>query len=307
MGENTKISWPHHTFNPVRGCEHESPGCDNCYAESGTKRFGLQLWGPTNPRLRTSKENWKKPTKWNEEARKTNTRFRVFCASQSDVGEDHPDWIEARRDLARLIEETQHLDWLLLTKRPQNMRRLFSDAGWTALWPENVWVGATVENPDVLENRILELVQIPARVRFLSLEPLLGPLEIGLVGTLPGSVTGGAYVPVSSMIHWVIVGGESGPRARTFDLQWARQLRDECALSETPFFFKQTGQNAIDSSLVDIDLGNEKLTLSVDAANDPKYNDYIKIPHKVNTRRPQVRTLPCGQRICGFNSLCDRF
>lgn len=285
MGENSKISWPHHTFNPLRGCDHESPGCDNCYAESGTKRFGLQLWGPSAPRLRTSKENWKKPHKWNKEAAEKNCRYRVFCASQADVGEDHPEWKATRQDLARLVEETPSLDWLFLTKRPQNMRRLFGDAGWTHVWPENVWAGVTVENQALSEPRILELVQIPARVRFISVEPLLEELKLGLLGTLPATVTGGAYLPVYSMIHWVIVGGESGHRARIFDLEWARQIRDECAQAGTPFFFKQTGSNAIDSRFVDLTLGEERITLPRHVANQPEYDGYIKTPHKVSTKR----------------------
>lgn len=244
MAENSHIAWTHHTFNPVKGCTKVSAGCKNCYAEADTKRYGLKVWGPDAPRVRTAPDYWKQPHKWNKRAIAAGVRERVFCASWADVGEDHPDWVEPRRDLARLIEATPGLDWLLLTKRPENLVRLFRDAGWAGSWPENVWAGTTVEDQEQANARIPHLLRVPARIRFLSCEPLLEAVDLTAI---PRTVTEGFMRPLDgrfNTISWVIVGGESHQdreRARIFDLDWARSLRDQCKAAGVPFFFKQAG------------------------------------------------------------------
>lgn len=239
MAEHSEIAWTHHTFNPVKGCQKVSEGCKHCYAEADTKRYGLKLWGPGAPRERTRPDYWKQPRKWNKRAEASGVRERVFCASWADVGEDHPDWVQPRRDLARLIEETPALDWLLLTKRPENLVRLFGDAGWAHWWPNNVWAGATVEDQRAIYTRIPHLLLVPARVRFLSCEPLLEPIDLTLVQA-------GAYgVNPLHKIQWVIVGGESGLSARPFDLAWARQIRHQCKAAGATFFFKQAGSRPV--------------------------------------------------------------
>jgi len=247
MGEGSKIAWTDSTFNPVKGCEKVSEGCKFCYAERDTKRYGLKLWGATARRERTSAKYWKDPHKWNKRAQQAGKPELVFCASWADVGEDHPDWIEPRRDLARLIEATPWLVWLLLTKRPENMVRLFGEAGWTGPWPTNVWAGTTVENKKATE-RIEHLFGIPAALRWLSCEPLLEELDLTpwIVPPYPqhegeAEAWEARYGNAPCGLDWVIVGGESGPGARPCDLGWARSIRDQCAVGKVPFFAKQMG------------------------------------------------------------------
>lgn len=245
MGESTEISWADATFNAVKGCEKVSPGCKRCYAERDTKRYGLKLWGPKEPRPRTTKDYWKQPLRWNREAQAAGKRTKVFCGSWCDVGEDHPDWVQPRHDLARLIERTTHLDWLLLTKRPENLARLFADAGWPGAWPGNVWVGATVEDQKRADERIPALLRVPATIRFLSCEPLLEEIDITAIKRTRAE---GFMRPLDgrfNTISWVICGGESGHGARPFDLAWARSLRDQCKAAGVAYFFKQLGDNPI--------------------------------------------------------------
>lgn len=223
MAETTGIAWTDSTFNPWIGCHKVSDGCRNCYAErlvSG--RMGRpDHWGPTAKRSRTSAAYWRKPFTWNREAVVARARRRVFVGSLCDVFEGRDDLDPIRSDLWNLIRATQTLDWLLLTKRPENISdRLPAD--WGHGWP-NVWIGTTVEAPEV-SDRIYTLAEIPAAVRFVSVEPMLGPVCLE---------TGAA-------IDWVIVGGESGPGFRPWDLDWVRALRADCRANGTAFFFKQS-------------------------------------------------------------------
>lgn len=223
MGEVSKIEWCDATFNPWIGCTRVSPACDHCYAESLARRYGWATWGPGEPRKRTSAANWKKPLAWNEAAKKAGVRKRVFCASLSDVFDaEVPD--EWRDELfAYLISGTPHLDWLLLTKRPKLMAQWAAENG----WPENAWAGTTVENQTMADLRIPELMKVPARVRFLSMEPMLEPIEYDLRG-----------------INWVIVGGESGAGARYMEPMWARAMHGTCVLADAAFFMKQMTKKA---------------------------------------------------------------
>ena len=224
MSAGTRIEWADHTFNPWWGCTKVSPGCDNCYAETLSQRFGDDVWGHGKQRKIASETTWKQPYSWDRQASKAGTRARVFCASMSDVLEGGDALDAARRRLWALIEDTPNLDWMLLTKRPHRIKR---DIPWTTNWPDNVWMGVSVEDQEWADKRIPHLADCGAQVKFLSAEPLLEELDIG---------------NYSFDIHWVIAGGESGPMARhSLPSNFAR-LRDQCARFGIPFLFKQWGE-----------------------------------------------------------------
>lgn len=227
MGKETGIAWTDHTFNSWFGCTKVSPGCTNCYAEAQTLRSGHAVWGPQAERKHFDQKHWNKPLHWDAEAKKAGVRRRVFCASMSDVFELRSDLDEDRAKLWNLISKTPNLDWLLLTKRPQLVSSIVPSDWMTHRWPGNVWIGTTVEDQLRADGRIKELIRLPAPVRFISCEPLL--MEVTL--------------PYLYAIDWVIVGGESGPAARPFHLNWARKIRDACAKEGAAFFMKQTGEN----------------------------------------------------------------
>ena len=245
MSENSKIEWTDHTFNPWEGCQKVGPGCDHCYAENRNARFaGGQAinWGPGAPRRRTSVSNWNLPLRWNAQAEafqaQHGRRQRVFCASLADVF-DNAVSREWRDDLAALILDTADLDWLLLTKRIGNagamLVEMFLDGP-----PANVWLGATVVNQAEADRDILKLLRIPASVRFLSMEPLLGPVSFEGLFANPSNIADGTNA--LEELDWVIVGGESGPGARPMHPDWALSLRDQCEAVGTAFMFKQWGE-----------------------------------------------------------------
>ena len=189
MGKNTKIEWATHTFNCWRGCTKVSEGCRNCYAESWSKRNLKVLgeWGPNGTRVIASEAMWREPRKWDRAAKEAGERHRVFCASMADVfegsetmpKESWPQVRNARVRLFHLISETPNLDWLLLTKRPQNvMRFCHEERSWSESMPPNCWIGTSVEDQETADARIPHLLEIPARVRFLSMEPLLGEVDL---------------------------------------------------------------------------------------------------------------------------------
>lgn len=220
MGENSKIAWCDHTFNPVVGCEKIGPGCDNCYAETWAKRSGQpELW---QGECRLTK-TWGNPIKWNREAEAKGIRYKVFCASLADVFDNKwkPEW---RAALFQLIRETPHLDWIILTKRIGNVEKMLP-GDWGDGYP-NVWLMITVVNQEEANRDIPKLLKAPAALRGLSIEPQLD--SIGLSTFLAGP-----------KISWCIVGAESGPKRRPFDENWARLLRNQCQASGTRFFFKQ--------------------------------------------------------------------
>ena len=303
--KNSNIEWTDHTFNPWIGCTKVSPGCANCYAEARDQRFsGGAHWGPGAPRQRTSAANWKQVDRWDRENRKakcscgfqtenwtkcvpgnkhvaecpecghvglTIVRPRVFCASIADWLDDEvpKQW---RYDLLDLIQRTTNLDWLLLTKRPENWGRLLRDSmnqvsdradEWICDWlngkaPSNIWIGTTVEDQERADQRIPAMLSIPARIRFLSCEPLIGAVKLECMPINPDDplmrywpLTGhllqdGMDEPVSypsnERIDWVIAGGESGCNARPMHPDWARSVRDQCASAGVPFLFKQWGE-----------------------------------------------------------------
>ena len=239
MGEKTAIEWTDHTFNPWIGCEKVSPACKNCYAEALARRYGWAKWGKDEPRSATSDANWRKPLNWDRKAREAGVIERVFCASLADVFEDHPDLAKLRGRLWDLIRQTTNLRWLLLTKRPENVPRMLPE---DLHHDERIWTGATVESQEEYDKRFKHIVRRPGGTRFLSCEPLLGSLDLGLMGALPQTIAGSSYRMVWEAIGWVIVGGESGSGARPMRPAWARALRDECAGVDIPFHFKQWGE-----------------------------------------------------------------
>jgi protein gp37 len=226
VGENSKIEWCDATFNPWYGCTKVSPACDHCYAESWAKRSGLlDDWG--KDRRRSSPANWRKPLKWNAEAERDGVRRRVFCASLADVFDNQVPG-EWRSDLWQLIYQTPWLDWLLLTKRPQNIDKMLPKLdAMRDLLLSHVWLGTTAENQEELARRRGHLLSVPAAVHFLSCEPLLERIWLPAKDTYWYS------------LDWVICGGESGAHARTMDPGWARSLRDQCAEDDIAFFMKQ--------------------------------------------------------------------
>lgn len=232
MGAETKISWTDHTFNPLQGCTKVSEACRFCYAESINKRWGGDNWGPDKPRKLFGDKHWAEPVKWNAHAQKTGIRRKVFCASMADVCEDHPDWIEPRARLIKLIEATPWLDYLLLTKRPENYLPMFGES-WGYAWPENVWAGTTAEDQQNADKRIPHLLKVPAVVRFVSCEPLLGPINLKpYLAALDGT----------QLLDQIIIGGESGGHGiRRMDPAWSVNIRNQCVATNTAFFFKQSG------------------------------------------------------------------
>jgi protein gp37 len=244
MGENTKIEWATHTFNPWVGCAKVSPGCDHCYAEGWAKRSGSVQWGPHAERRRTTAANWRQPMKWNREAEASGTRPRIFCASLADVF-DNAVPVEWRADLFALIRETPYLDWLLVTKRIGNVRAMLP-ADWGSGYP-NVWLLITVTDQIEVDRDIPKLLRVQAAVRGLSVEPMLGSIDLSLCFDLYQYEDGDVWRSrnMSRPLHspdWVIIGGESGPNARPMHPQWARELRDQCVAADVPFLFKQWGE-----------------------------------------------------------------
>lgn len=289
MSENSKIEWTHHTFNPWWGCSKVSPGCDHCYAERDAGRFSPDktLWGVDAERREFGDKHWNEPLKWDKKAAAAGERHRVFCASMADVFDKNAP-IGARQRLLSLIADTPNLDWLLLTKRIGNAARMLNDAcqhdgrlmdandQYRPL--PNIWLGASIVNQEEADRDIPKLLQVPAAVRFLSMEPLLGPVDLRHINkeceaweidTLKSytweeeieawrgtsddweeslkdyyDLTGNGLPsgPTHAVLDWVIVGGESGHQARPMHPDWARSLRDQCAAAGVPFLFKQWGE-----------------------------------------------------------------
>lgn len=257
MGQNSNIEWTDHTFNPWWGCDRISPGCDHCYAEREAARFHphLKLWGHDAARLTFTEKHWSGPLLWNQRAVQDRKRYRVFCLSMGDVFDHHPTAVDLRPKLWNLIRCTPHLDWLLLTKRVGNAGRMLP-LDWGDRGYPNVWLGYSPSSQIELDRDVPKLLRIPAVVHFLSCEPLLESLD--LRPHLWGRAVKCDDCPHNSdclclaeprlklanepAISWVIVGGESGSKARWIQPDWVRRIRDDCLASGVPFFFKQWGQ-----------------------------------------------------------------
>lgn len=240
MGENTKIEWADDTLNLWLGCEKISPACANCYAEGWAKRSGLVKWGKAAERRRTSAATWNQVERFARLAEAEGRPRRVFVNSLSDFFEDNPQVADWRAGAFERFKRYPMLQFLLLTKRANNIAPSLP-ADWGSGYP-NVWLGCTVENQEQADQRIGWLENIPARVRFLSCEPLLGPINLRLSVDFVGGSR--EITDRGRAIHWVIAGGESGSQARPMQIEWARSLRDQCAAANVAFFFKQFGKKA---------------------------------------------------------------
>lgn len=253
MGENTKIEWARHTFNPWVGCTKlahpKGSACDHCYAAAWAKRTGHpELW--EGERRRTTESNWKQPIKWDAAAKAAGERHTVFCASLADVFDNQVD-VNWRIDLFALIRATPNLIWLLLTKRPENIFKMANACGGL---PANAALGTTVEDQERADHRIPHLLRAKASLKplfvFLSCEPLIGPISLRWAKWDDWNDDNHVRRPTvdqldgARMIDWVIVGGESGGKARLTNPHWVRQLRDQCAEAGVAFFFKQWGEHA---------------------------------------------------------------
>jgi protein gp37 len=229
MAEVTGISWTDHTHNEWWGCSSTAgAGCDKCYAAVLDRRTGGNYFGiGTSPR-RTKEQNRNKPYRWNRDAEASGKRLRVFCGSMMDFFDKNAPQ-GAREALWSKIKETVHLDWQVLTKRPSNITKMLP-ADWGNGYA-NVWLGATCEDRKSGLRRLEQLREIPAKVRFLSVEPLLEDLgEINLEG-----------------IQWCIVGGESGGGFRAMEKAWADRVIAQCREQGVAVFFKQWGGTASDA------------------------------------------------------------
>lgn len=218
MGENSAISWTDHTFNPWIGCTKVSPACDHCYAERDNKlRRWVPAWGTGVPRRRT--KTWAEPIKWDRKAAADGTRPRVFCASLADVFDNEVPqaW---RDDLWCLILATPNLRWMLLTKRIGNAAKMLPQ---TWPWP-HVGLMATLESQEVWDRDYYKLMATPAAWHGVSVEPMLGKIDIG-----------------DAKPDWIITGGESGPGFRITEIEWVRSMREQCALNRVAFHHKQWG------------------------------------------------------------------
>jgi protein gp37 len=269
MSESSKIEWCDSTFNAWEGCTKISPGCKFCYAETRNIRFNgtRKNWGVGAPRRRTSASNWQKPRRWDRlagdgrfvydpacgerkfvkkiEPGMESVRPRVFCLSLGDWLDDEVP-LEWFQDLMVLIRETPNLDWLLLTKRPQiftkrlrhsYLKRQDSPQHWWEYnWvhhietPQNIWLGVSIENQEAADFRLPIFRSIPSVKKFISAEPLLGELDVW------------DHLFINE-VDWIICGGESGPGARPFHLEWGLSILDQCEESETAFFMKQVGDD----------------------------------------------------------------
>jgi protein gp37 len=230
MGDRTGIEWTDATWNPVTGCTKVSAGCDNCYAEVLARRRLRDIYLAQSPAVDTAENQadpfavrlW--PARLKQPARWATPRI-VFVNSMSDLF--HADIPERYvRDVFEVMLSTKRHIYQVLTKRPGRAARFCSrnkDLFENGIVPPFIWIGTSVEHRKTL-HRVCHLKTIPAAVRFLSCEPLLGPLVLDL-----------------SHIHWVIVGGESGAGCRPMDPDWARHIRDQCLAARVPFFFKQFG------------------------------------------------------------------
>lgn len=258
MGVITNISWCDHTYNPWIGCMKVSEGCKFCYAEifanNRMGRFG-KLWGANSDRHLTKTSN--DPVKWDKAAKKEGIRKRIFCGSMMDVFEDNDLVLERRKELFELIKKTPNLDWLLLTKRPKNINK-FLPEDWSEDGYENIWLGTTVENQQSANERIPFLLSVPAKIHFLSCEPLLG--EVNLRKLIIGSdvlfgvpkecalyeefdCLGVDHSEFTFAVDWVIVGGESGNTGqyRECRLKWIYEIVDQCKEANVAVFVKQMG------------------------------------------------------------------
>jgi protein gp37 len=279
MAETTNIQWCDATLNLWWGCTKVSDGCKHCYAETlSDQRYKRGAWGPTGTRVEV--KSWRSTlNKIAKRAKAENRRLKVFCQSMSDTfegpetcgGIDSNNWRlmdRLREELWQAVEAHQELDFLILTKRPENIIPfwLTPDCGdspeeraycGAIKLPPNLWIGTSVEDQKTADERIPHLLSVPAAVRFLSCEPLLGPVDLdewldhdrdNPCRCGDGECSACWQSLSAATPNWVICGGESGPNARPMHPDWARSLHDQCVAANVPFFFKQWGEWGVDWS-----------------------------------------------------------
>lgn len=245
MGGNvakTAIAWTDFSFNTHWGCVEVSEGCRACYARTFAHRLGLDIWGVDKPRRFFGDKHWNDPLRWNRAAEKAGVPARVFCSSMADVFEAHPSLGPVRQRLWKLIADTPWLRWQLLTKRPENWG-LFTPISWQENgWPENAWALVTAENQEMADKRIPLLLKLNAKVRGVSYEPAIGPIDFRRIASSDLTYLD-ALAPAdgSCGLNWIICGGESGHGARAFDEQWLRSLIYQTRGTGTRVFMKQFG------------------------------------------------------------------
>lgn len=294
MSENTNIEWCDATINPWWGCTKVSAGCLNCYAETlSDQRYKNNAWGPKGKRKEI--KSWRTTLKkLSKQAQEEGRRLKVFCSSMSDIfegpetcgGEKSENWakiVRLRSELLENVVNCQSLDFLLLTKRPENIHRYldiqfgkvvsgtagYDDQRVELCLPPNLWIGTSVEDQETADKRIPHLLKVPAKVRFLSCEPLLGPVRLyphlpiaknDFEESAPWFLDRSNNEGISP-IHWVICGGESGRKPRPMDVEWARGLAAQCKAANVPFFMKQGSQ-----------------------ANWPDFKDFNQFPEDLQVR-----------------------
>lgn len=288
MAATTKIAWANATFNPWIGCSKVHTGCEHCYAEAYGKRFGVK-WGPDGTRRKTAESTWREPLQWERESRQFSHwanwhRPRVFPSLCDPFEEfDGPivdrkgQWIshiegaceivltldDLRRDFFNLIDRTPNLDWLLLTKRPENVREMWEEKPQDLMRTpcdtdhrENCWLLYSASDQATLEAGVTHLLACRDLVPVLgvSLEPLIGPVDLKLATPCDRNCNEYTYAEcpgtdgpclMQRTVDWVIVGGESGPNARPCDVAWIRSVVRQCAEAGVPVFVKQLGANVI--------------------------------------------------------------
>ncbi|MBW4978299.1 phage Gp37/Gp68 family protein [Marinobacter adhaerens] len=239
MGQKTGIEWTESTWNPIRGCSRVSEGCRNCYAETVANRFKgpgepyeglIAKGGQWNGEVKLVEHKLDEPCRWSKPR-------MIFVNSMSDLFHENVDFETIHRVML-VMQKAQHHTFQVLTKRPERMLRFFKWWGGECerSFPEvmpNVWLGVSVEDQATADERIPLLLDTPAAVRWISAEPLLGPVDLSSL-PYPCKVKGN--------IHWVVVGGESGRNARPMHPDWARSIRDQCQTAGVPFLFKQWGE-----------------------------------------------------------------
>ncbi len=328
MSESTNIEWANHTGGPYFGCDPVSPGCVNCYAlelaesrleplfRRAYKAAGFAdwetrpVWGRNATRV-LSKGFWKDAVRINKMHASRGTRGRWF-PSMIDWLDEMPGGIIDREgkklepaagmgDFMKLIHDTPNLDWLLLTKRPENWGRRIEECWkqfpiphpirvWLSRWftgepPANVWIGTSTEDQERADKRIPEMLKIPARLRFLSVEPLLGPIEFSDVSKRGDAVEQLGKRALEG-IDWVIVGGESGSKARPCNVDWIRSVARQCKAAGVPCFVKQLGANIIMEGPFGEDRELHEIQIST---KHPKGGDIDEWPEDLRVREfPQV-------------------
>lgn len=262
--KDSAIVWCHHTFNLWRGCVHDGVECTECYAEALVARQGLKAWGRRAPRPRTSPGYWQQLPRWNRAAREAGERHRVFVGSLMDWAEGREDQRPILREFWELVRVCTSLDFLMLSKRPQNFASLLPEdwSEWTHGYP-NVWLMVSVGDPNAVAadlrmpaiERVPRMLEVPAVVYGVSYEPALAPLASSLWPFLPaGRSVGQRTLPDAEgrrrrlappAVDWVIYGAETGPRRRPEGTAeepkaWAREMRDLCRERGVAFIHKQS-------------------------------------------------------------------